>query len=369
MTGFKTARRGWLTTWLAPLLMTLLVSGCSEETTTRSPITLEGDIFGTFYQITLADPLTREQVEEIEQGVLDEMHAVDASMSTWREDSELSAFNQSPLGQWQPISDEFMEVLAISQSVNQQSHGAFDVTVGSLVNLWSFGPEARPREIPEENVLEQRLSQVGMDALEIDTAEAQARRLRDVYIDLSGVAKGFATDEVAAYLDRQGIANYLVNLGGEVKVKGRRDGGKGLWRIGIEVPENGAPKAQHVVGLDDVSVATSGDYRHYFEADGKRYSHTIDPRTGRPITHRLASVTVVHPSNAWADAWATALSVMGEEEGMQAAIDQELPVVMLVRQGEGWESRVSPAFVTRFGQEMVDTLGLTVVTDVDTPLE
>lgn len=365
MISAKTVRR----CWLLPVLASLLI-GCSDEPdTTTSAVTLEGDIFGTFYQITVADPLTEQQLEEIEQGVLDEMHDVDASMSTWRDDSELSAFNQAPLAQWQPISDEFMEVLAISQSVSQQSHGAFDVTVGSLVNLWSFGPEAEPEQIPDEAVLQQRLAEVGMDALEIDTDTAQARRLRDVYVDLSGVAKGFATDEVAAFLDRQGIANYLVNLGGEVKVKGHRDGGDGLWRIGIEVPENGTPKAQHVVGLDDISVATSGDYRHYFEVDGKRYSHTIDPRTGRPITHRLASVSVVHPSNAWADAWATAISVMGEREGMQAAIDAELPVVMLVRQGEGWESWVSPAFVERFGSDVVDKLGLKVVSQDDIPLE
>ncbi|MGQ7246211.1 FAD:protein FMN transferase [Halomonas sp. V046] len=352
------------------LFSALTLTGCTEEPApSTGPVTLEGDIFGTFYQITIADPVTPGELEEIEQGVLDEMHSVDASMSTWREDSELSAFNQAPLGEWQPLSDELMEVLAISQSVNELSQGAFDVTIGSLVNLWSFGPEARPQEIPDEAVLEQRLAEVGMDAVELDTDKLQARRTRDVYVDLSGVAKGFATDEVAAYLDRQGIDNYLVNLGGEVKVKGRRDGESGLWRIGVEVPRNDTPAAEHIVGLDDISVATSGDYRHYFEQDGKRYSHTIDPRTGRPITHRLASVTVVHPSNAWADAWATALSVMGEDEGMQVANTEHLPVLMLVSQGQGWDSRVSPAFVERFGEDVVDALGLTVVSEASGSLE
>ncbi|QEM83697.1 FAD:protein FMN transferase [Halomonas binhaiensis] len=348
--------------YLLLLLLVVSLAGCSDEETHKN-VTLEGDIFGTFYQVTIADPVDTGQVEEIEQGMLDVLHGIDMSMSTWKEDSELSTFNRSPIGEWQPLSPELMEVLDISRSVYQASGGAFDVTVGDLVNLWSFGPEARPKEIPDEATLEQRLSEVGMDAVELDMDKLEARRLRDVYVDLSGVAKGYATDKVAEYLESQGISNYMVNLGGEIKAKGHRNGETGLWRIGIEVPQDSTPKAQHIVGLSDVTVATSGDYRHYFEQDGKRYSHTIDPRTGRPITHRLASVTVFHSSNGWADAWATAINVLGEKEGMTLAIEEDLAVMLLVRNGDGWESWVSPAFVERFGEEMVDALGLKVVTE------
>lgn len=346
--------------WLLLLIITL--AGCSErDRPLDSPVTLEGEIFGTFYQVTIADPLTRREADELESGILDELETVDAAMSTWREDSELSVFNEAPLGEWQPLSDELIEVLAIGQAVAEASDGAFDMTIGSLVNLWSFGPEARPREVPDEATLAARLAEIGPDSLEVDAQSLQARRLRDVTVDLSAVAKGHATDRVAAYLTQQALDHYLVNLGGEVKVAGHRDAQSAPWRIGIEFPRDGPQEARHVLPLEDIAVATSGDYRNYFEHDGQRYSHTLDPRTGRPIDHRLASVTVIHPSDAWADAWATALLVLGEEEGMVLARARSLAVLMLVRQGEGWMSLASLAFVNHFGREVVDELGVTVV--------
>lgn len=345
-------------------LFGLLLAGCSErDRPLESPVTLEGEIFGTFYQVSIADPLTRGEASELEDGILAELESVDAAMSTWRDDAELMAFNRAPLGEWQPLSDHLIEVLAIGQSVAEASGGAFDMTVGDLVNLWSFGPEARPREVPSEAALAERLAQVGPDSLEVDAEARQARRLRDVFVDLSGVAKGHATDRVAGYLDRQGLEHYLVNLGGEIKVSGHRDGESTPWRIGIEVPRDGRPEARHVLALERIAVATSGDYRNYFEEDGRRYSHTLDPRTGRPIEHRLASVTVAHPSDAWADAWATALSVLGEDAGMALARERGLAVLLLVRQGEGWSSLASPALAERFGRATLEELGVTVVND------
>lgn len=356
-------RRLWLF-----LLITLLV-GCSErDRPLESPVTLDGEIFGTFYQVTIADPLTRREADELEAGLLAELEAVDTAMSTWREDSELMAFNEAPLGEWQPLSDALIEVLAIGQAVAEASDGAFDMTIGDLVNLWSFGPEARPREVPDDAILAERLGEIGPDSLEVDQQALQARRLRDVFVDLSGVAKGHATDRMAAYLTRHEIEHYLVNLGGEVKVAGHRDAESEPWRIGIETPRDGPQQAQHVLPLEDIAVATSGDYRNYFEHDGKRYSHTLDPRTGRPIDHRLASVTVIHRSDAWADAWATALMVLGEEEGMALALERSLPVLMLVRQEEGWTSRASPAFVDHFGSDIVDQLDLSVVDEAATDM-
>lgn len=341
------------------LLLVVLLAGCSERTL-ETPVTLEGDIFGTFYQVTIADPITAERRDALEAGILAELEAVDASMSTYRDDAELVAFNQAPVGDWQSLSAPLIEVLDIARSVARASGGAFDVTVGGLVNLWSFGPEARPKAVPDAATIASRLAEVGMDTLELDVAEGRARRLRDVFVDLSGVAKGHATDRVAAYLASQGIEHYLVNLGGELKVAGFRDAEQAPWRIGIEVPRDGRPQAQHVLALHDTSVATSGDYRNYFEEDGRRYSHTIDPRTGRPIRHRLASVTVMHPSNARADAWATAMTVLGEQEGMALAREQGLAVLMLVRDGDGWRSLASPAFAERIGGAVVEELGLEV---------
>ncbi|WP_447554745.1 FAD:protein FMN transferase [Vreelandella sp. EE22] len=357
--------------WRAALLLaTVLLVGCSEsDRPLDSPVRFEGGVFGTFYQITIVDALTQSQAQTLEEGILAELENVDQAMSTYRDDSELIVFNNAPLNEWQPLSNELIEVMAISRSVAEASNGAFDITVGELVNLWSFGPEARPREVPTDQALNERLARIGYDSVEVDTQLMQARRHRDVFIDLSGVAKGHATDRVAAYLDQQGIEDYLVNLGGDLISRGHRDGAEQQpWRIGIEVPQNGRPEAQHIIPLESLSVATSGDYRNYFEADGQRYSHTLDPRTGRPVTHGLASVSVFHPSNAWADAWATALLVVGGDAGMQMAVENDLSVLMLVNNDKGqWQSLASPAFVDYFGDELMEELGIDAWAPTSTP--
>lgn len=338
----------------------LILPGCSEsDRPLDSPVRFDGNIFGTFYQVTIMDPLTQGESLELEEGFKAELESVDQAMSTYRGDSELIAFNEAPLEEWQPLSNELIEVLAISQSVAEASHGAFDITVGDLVNLWSFGPGSRPEEVPADALLAEQLAQVGFDAVELDSQNMQARRTRDVFVDLSGVAKGHATDRVATYLDQQGIEHYLVNLGGDLIARGVRDEDEQTpWRIGIEVPEDGQQRAQHIIPLESMSVATSGDYRNYFEVEGERFSHTIDPRTGRPVTHQLASVSVFHPSNAWADAWATALLVVGEQDAMQMAIENNLKVLLLVREGEQWRSIATPEFVNYFGESLVDELGI-----------
>jgi len=356
MKGYQTAcrRLGVVT------LVGVLLAGCSEnDRPLEPPVRFEGGIFGTYYQITLVDPLTQGEANALEEGILAEMEDVDQAMSTYRDDSELVAFNDAPLNEWQPLSNELIEVLAISRSVSEASKGAFDITIGDVVNLWSFGPEARPEEVPSEAELSERMATIGFDAVEVDTQRMQARRLRDVFADLSGVAKGHATDRVAAYLDQQGIDNYLVNIGGGLIARGYRDiEDQTPWRVGIEVPQSGVPEAQHVIVLEGMSVATSGDYRNYFEVDGERFSHLLDPRTGQPIKHQLASVSVFHPSNAWADAWATALTVVGSEQGMQLAVENNLNILMLVREGERWRSLASPAFVNYFGDALIDELGI-----------
>jgi thiamine biosynthesis lipoprotein len=357
----RTVRWGSVLVVIVVLLSILLVlPGCSEnERPLEPPVRFEGNIFGTFYQVTIMDPITQGESLELEEGFLAELESVDQAMSTYRDDAELIAFNEAPLEEWQPLSNELIEVLAISQSVAEASHGAFDITVGDLVNLWSFGPGARPEEVPTDAALAKQLAQVGVDAVEIDTQHMQARRIRDVFVDLSGVAKGHATDRVAAYLDQQGMEHYLVNLGGDLIARGlRNEEEQTPWKIGIEVPEDSQQRAQHIIPLESMSVATSGDYRNYFEVEGERFSHTIDPRTGRPVTHQVASVSVFHPSNAWADAWATALLVVSEQDAMQMAIENNLKVLLLVRDGEQWRSIATPEFVNYFGETLVNELDI-----------
>ncbi|GAA3896712.1 FAD:protein FMN transferase [Halomonas cibimaris] len=333
------------------LALLALASGCDSAPPASSPVRFQGSVFGTFYQVTVNAALTQDERNALEAGFLDELEQVDKTMSTYRDDSDLVAFNRAPLGEWQTLPAALIEVMALGQQVARQSGGAFDVTVGGLVNLWSFGPEARPQEIPADDVLAARLRQIGFEALDVDEPARRARRERDVFVDLSAVAKGYATDRVAAYLDAQGIEHYLVNLGGDLITRGYRNPDEHTpWRIGIEKPRASGRSAQYVIPLSGMSVATSGDYRHYFEQDGQRFSHTVDPRTGRPITHSLASVTVVDPSNARADAWATAMTVLGAEDGMALARRLDLRVLMLVREGDGWQSLASPAFAEFIGE-------------------
>lgn len=336
---------------LLPLLALLLLSACSSDPEPQQH-RLQGSIFGSFYQITLAGAFTEAELEELHQGVLEEMRAVDASMSTYRDDSELSQLNQGETGEWVDISRSLLTVLEASDKIARASDGAFDVTVGGLVNLWSFGPEARPLETPSDSEREQRLAEVGYRYLELDSDGQRARRQQDVFVDLSGIAKGYAVDRVSQWLLEQGVDNHLVNLGGDLLARGVRSDGD-PWRIGVELPDSEQMEvAQHILPVRDISIATSGDYRNYFEADGQRYSHTIDPRTGFPVNHKLASVTVLHPANMIADGWATALMVVGTEAAKAMAEQHELKVLLLSRTESGsWDSWASPAMISLYGEE------------------
>ncbi|WP_404415672.1 FAD:protein FMN transferase [Marinospirillum sp.] len=336
------------------LLVFLLLSACSQQEETK-PLRFQGQIFGTFWLATFPDDWSEQQAEQLEAGIQRELQAVDASMSTYREDSELNQLNRQEVGEWLPLSEELFEVLEISQRVSQASSGAFDVTVGGLVNLWSFGPEHRPEEIPDTQELKERLGNAGYQNLELDADKQQARRLKDFYIDLSAVAKGYAVDRVAAWLESQGVENYLVDIGGELIVGGERKPEQ-PWRIGVEVPEGNLQQAHHILPLVDASIATSGDYRNYYEVEGRRLSHTIHPKTGWPIDHNLASVTVQHPSNAVADAWATAFMVMGVEESLETARREDIKVLLISRNEDTWETWLSEAMQEHLGRELTDKI-------------
>ncbi|MDR9466939.1 FAD:protein FMN transferase [Marinospirillum sp.] len=336
------------------LLVFLLLSACSQQEETK-PLRFQGQIFGTFWLATFPDDWSEQQAEQLEAGIQRELQAVDASMSTYREDSELNQLNRQEVGEWLPLSEALFEVLEISQRVSQASSGAFDVTVGGLVNLWSFGPEHRPEEIPDTQELKERLANAGYQNLELDADKQQARRLKDFYIDLSAVAKGYAVDRVAAWLESQGVENYLVDIGGELIVGGERKPEQ-PWRIGVEVPEGNLQQAHHILPLVDASVATSGDYRNYYEVEGRRLSHTIHPKTGWPIDHNLASATVQHPSNAVADAWATAFMVMGVEESLETARREDIKVLLISRNEDTWETWLSEAMQEHLGRELTDKI-------------
>lgn len=333
---------------IAWLILLLALAGCASE---PDPQRIDGNIFGTFYQISLAGDLDEARLTEMREGIRSVLEEVDESMSTYRQDSELMRLNRHPVGEWMPVSAELFSVLEAAREIAEASGGAFDVTIGGLVNLWTFGPEARPTQVPDEAQLQERLGQIGYATLELDPENRSARRTRDNFIDLSGIAKGYAVDRVSAWLSAHDADSHLVNIGGDLLARGERNPGR-PWRIGVQLPDTRQMDvAQHIIAIRDMSMAGSGDYRNYFEEGGQRYSHTIDPRTGRPIEHQLASTTVMHPSNMIADAWATAFMVVGTEAAQSLAEEQGLKVLLLSRSDDGWVSWASSSLLQAYGEE------------------
>lgn len=340
--------------FLALVLPLLLLSACSdpsEPANREAPVThLEGRIFGTFYRVSVTGELAPGPRETLHEAVRATLEGVDQSMSTYRDDSDLMRLNSHPPGDWVALPDAVIDVLNTAERLSERTDGAFDATIGGLVNLWSFGPEARPTEVPSDAAIEARLEQVGHEHLDLDPDNSRARRMTDLFVDLSAIAKGEAVDRVTRLLEERGHPNHLVNIGGDLKARGRKAQNT-PWRIGIEIPRDGPQSAHHVLPLSDMSLATSGDYRNYFEVDGRRYSHTIDPRDGRPVTHSLASASVFHPSNRLADALATAFMVMGVDATLDYARDHDIAVLVIEHAQQRFRTRVSPALEQMLSEE------------------
>jgi len=314
-----------------------LLSGCDHA---PEIIKISGSKMGTTYHVTIVadQPAPADLAEQIDQV----LSAVDQSMSTYKSQSELSQFNRLPEAVQIKASDQFWTVLQTSEKVWQQSNGAFDPSVGPVVDLWGFGPKTGEDRIPEDGEIAVALTNSGFENLLFNRSEQAISKQKTIAVDLSAVAKGYAVDQVAELLEMLALPDYLVEVGGEMRLSGSNPEGK-PWRVAIELPSL-MPQVQEVIAIHSGAVATSGDYRNYFEKDGQRYSHTIDPRSGRPITHSLASVTVIADHCADADAWATALMVLGEEEGMRIANQHSIAAYMLVRDGEDFRVISSAAF-------------------------
>lgn len=282
----------------------------------------------------------------------DTFAAINRSMSTYISDSELSQLNRADTSSWQPISAPLFEVLELSQQISRKSDGAFDITVMPLVDLWGFGP-AKRGAAPGDEQIANVLQQIGYAKVQLDRQRSAVQRPAGVTMDLSAIAKGYAADVLAAELHAQGYQHFMVEVGGELVLAGHNPKGK-PWRIGIETPNYqllSAPQGPvNAVDLSGVGMATSGDYRNYYEVDGARLSHTLNPTTGRPINHTLASVTVIAQTAAEADGWATALNVLGPDKALAVAEREQLAVFLLVRAGDGFEARQS----TSFGPYLVD---------------
>ncbi len=324
----------------------LAFSACSPATEDQGPstYTFRGPTMGTYFMVkVVAEGLSSDRLEALQDLIEGELADVNAKMSTYIEESELSLFNRHRETSPFSISPSVIEVMTEARAVWQTTSGAYDITVGPLVNAWGFGSEgSRPDLDPA--VVRGLLDQVGFAKIEIDADQQTLQKQQpDLYCDLSSIAKGYAVDRITDALAAEQLANLWVEVGGEVRATGH--GGEGRsWRLGIERPELEPGALQRIVPLGDASVATSGDYRNYRERDGARFSHIIDPRTGWPIRHRLASVSVVHPRCMVADALATALMVMGPEEGWELALREDLAVLFLIRDGSNFIERMTPKF-------------------------
>ncbi|OMH33701.1 FAD:protein FMN transferase [Motiliproteus sp. MSK22-1] len=332
---------GLLATVFVTVLVGSAVSGCSNSSEQLVIHAVSGATMGTSYSVKVVAPKDFDQqgLKSNVQAVLDR---IESRMSTYRKDSELSRFNTSKPGQWFDVTDETAKVVALGLTISQETQGAFDMTVGPLVNLWGFGPGKVISKAPTELQINNLLTQVGYDQIEVRQTPPSLFKHQDAYLDLSAIAKGYAVDAVADTLGSQ-FSAYLVEVGGELRAEGRKPSGEN-WRIAVESPVVETRDIQKVIKVEGTAIATSGDYRNYFEQDGVRYSHTIDPTTGKPIRHRLASVTVLDPSCGRADALATALMVLGEEKGLALAKSMKLPALFLVKQEQGFAEIITPEF-------------------------
>jgi len=328
--------------WLALIGLAFFISSCSKPE--PQLLQIKGNTMGTYYQVSYV--LSGEQTSKNEllttqlKALIDqELELVNDQMSTYRPNSELSLFNKSDTAL--TVSDATIKVVTKALQIYQQSNGAFDVTVGPLVNLWGFGPDKKPNKVPDAALIKKTQQQIGSQYLSVE-GNKLIKSKPNLYVDLSSIAKGYGVDTIAELLTSKGITNYLVDIGGELSAHGSKLQQQ-PWTLAIERPDLGQ-NVQRLLHIGDNAIATSGDYRNYFEFDGIRYSHTIDPSTGRPINHKLVSVTVIDKSSMVADGLATAITVLGPENGLKFATKLKQPVFLIRKEGDKYVESFTPEF-------------------------
>ena len=330
--------------YLILLFLVVNLYACEITSEGQQAVIVSGLTMGTTYTVKLNIPETKIDRPAISTEINHRLDKINSQMSTYMETSDLTLFNQSNTQDWEEIPVDLYTVIEESLRINKLSYHAFDVTIGPVVNLWGFGPKAQTDIVPEESTIKKALDNVGSQYIHLRKQPYAIKKDKpNLYIDLSAIAKGYAVDVIADYLDELSINNYMVEIGGEIKTRGINPDNK-FWHIGVEKPLNDQRSVQKVITLNNTAMATSGDYRNYFEENGIRYSHTIDPLTGKPITHKLASVTVLHPSAMTADAMATALLVLGPERGSELALKENLAALFIVRDKDNFIEIITPEF-------------------------
>jgi thiamine biosynthesis lipoprotein len=326
-------------TILASIFFPLLVS-CSRP---PQELVLSGPTMGTMYTVkvvgtpgTLDAAAVRRELDAV-------LSSVDSEMSTYRSDSAISRFNTTKSTDWIDVPLGLARVVAAARDVSERSGGAFDITIAPLIAVWGFGPSGEPASLPTSDEIETLRERMGYSLLEVRLEPSALRKAHpELTIDVNGIAPGYAVDLLAERFAALGLRNFLIDIGGEVLARGHNARGE-PWRIAVERPDRDEATPFKVVALQDSSVTTSGEYRHFFERDGVRYSHTIDPRSGHPI-ESFGSVCVVGPSTLGVDAWATALNVLGPVEGLALAEREGIAVMYIVMEDGRLAARTSSAF-------------------------
>lgn len=326
-------------------LMSLLM-GCDDTSSkAHDAMVLEGKTMGTVWRVSLAG-VEAGRKAALQQRIQQRLDADDAELSTWKPTSVLSRFNQSRATTPQPVSENMADIVTIALRIGKKTSGAMDITVGPLVNLWGFGPDKQPNHIPDDSQIAAAKALTGLQHLRvIQGGEGQwlQKDLPGLYVDLSTVGEGFATDHLARLMEQEGINNYLVSVGGAVLSRGMNAQNR-PWRVAIQKPTDRENAVQARVDLQGHGISTSGSYRNYYELDGKRLSHIINPATGRPIDHKLVSATVIATTALEADGWDTGLMVLGTEKAKALAIKEKLAVYLITREGDRFVSWMSPQF-------------------------
>ena len=332
----------------ALLLAFCCLAGCAAD---ERPVQMGGAIFGTNWSLTYLGAPDGVSPTQVQSEINAAFALVNESMNHYDPSSLISEFNALPAQTPIEVGWDFTYVLSAAIELTAATRGAYDVSVSALSDLWGFGPEG-PRQFPDAADIEMTLSQVGVAQLDWEsTTRTLSKRASGLKLDFSSLAKGYAVDLGADALEDLDIPHFMLEVGGEVRVRGSSPRGD-AWRIAVERPDPGAQRGiQAALTVSDTGIATSGDYRNFFERDGQRYSHLIDPRTGHPIQHDVVSVTVVHGSAMMADAWATALTVLGSAEAMVLAEERGLAVYLLKRSGDTLEAFSSTAMAQWMPEE------------------
>ena len=316
------------------MVMPLALAACKPGS---AVLELSGFTMGTTYTVVAIEGTTPVTEADVAAAIEGALSVVNKSMSNWQADSEISRFNAAQNSAPVSVSPELAEVMSAAEAVHIASEGTFDTTMGPLIELWGFGAPGEQSLPSDADIAAAQARSGHANTLGLSENTLQKQQ-DDAQVYLAAIGKGYGADLIGRALESLGITDYMVEIGGDLYASGRNPSGT-PWQIGIEAPNALDRSVLEVVGVSNVGLASSGDYRNYFEKNGQRYSHVIDPTTGRPITHRTASATVIAENAMLADAWATAMLILGHDRGLEIAEEQNLAVMFIDRDTEALDLR------------------------------